>query len=168
MHQRMGHIGLERLQKTAQCTMGMEDIGQIHPLFACQSCQMAKMTKVPRGKPENRLATKRGERFHMDFGFLRGPKHLMDLRTRKWHGKRTMIGQEAADYQPIITSHDGYSSYLLVVDAFTRASFVFMTKCKPPSIATITMFLTKYGLKDNSHCSIRTDQGGELARSKAF
>ena len=29
------------------------------------------------------------------------------------------MGQEAADYQPIITSHDGYSSYLLVVDAHT-------------------------------------------------
>ena len=79
-----------------------------------------------------------------------------------------MMRQEAADYHPIITSHDGYSSYLLVVDAFTRASFVFLTKSKTPPIDTITMFLNKYALKDNSYCSIRTDQGGELARSKAF
>ena len=29
----MGHIGLKTLQKTAGCTMNMEDIGQAHSLF---------------------------------------------------------------------------------------------------------------------------------------
>ena len=52
------------------------------------------------------------------------------------------MGQEVADYQPIITSHDGYSSFLLVVDAFTRASFcLFLTKSKSPPVDTITMSL---------------------------
>ena len=69
---------------------------------------MAKMNIAPRGKNETSPPTRRGERFHMDFGFFRGPKYLTDVMTRTWHGKRRMMGQEAADYQPIITSHDDY------------------------------------------------------------
>ena len=99
----------------------MEDIGQAHPLFQCQSCQMAKINKAPRSKTKNRPTSKRREHFHIYFLFFREPKHGTDLTTRMWHGKRRMMGQEAADYQPIITSHEGYSNYLLVVDAFTRA-----------------------------------------------
>ena len=118
---------------------------------------MAKMNKAPRGKYENRPATKYCEQFHIDFGFFRGPKHLTNLTTRTWHGKRRMMGQEAADYQPIITNHDGYSSYLLVVDAFTRASFAFLTKFKSLLIDTITMFLNKYSINDTSDCYIRTN-----------
>ena len=87
---------------------------------------MAKRTKAPRTKTENRPATQRGERFHMDYGFLRGPKHLTDLAAHTWHGKRRVNGEAATDYRPIITSHDDYSSYLLIVDAFTRATFVFL------------------------------------------
>ena len=79
-----------------------------------------------------------------------------------------MVGQEAADYQPIITSHDGYSSYLLVVDAFTSASFVFLAKSKSPPIETIAMFLDKYGIKEINERYMHTDQGGELARLKDF
>ena len=86
----------------------------------------------------------------MDFGYFRGPKHLTDLTNRTWHGKRRMMKQEAADYQPIITSDDVCSSYLLVVDAFTRASFVFLTKSKSSPIDTITMFLDKYDITDTN------------------
>ena len=117
----MGHIGLDTLQKTANCTTGIENTGLAHPRFQFQSCQMAKMSKAPRSKTDNQPASKRGECFHMDFVFFRGPKHLTDLTTRTWHGKRRMIGEEPADCQPTITSHDSYLSYLLVVDAFTRA-----------------------------------------------
>ena len=127
-HQRMGHIGFDTLRKTAQCTTGIEDIGLTYTLFQCQSCQMARINKAPRSKTESRPASKHRECFHMDFGFFRGPKHLMDLTTRTWHGERRQAGIEPTGYQPIITSHDGYSSYLLMVDAFTRASFVFLTK----------------------------------------
>ena len=89
---------------------------------------MAKINKAPRSKTENRPASKRKERFHMDFGFFREPEHLTDLTTHTWHDKRQQTGTEPTDYQPIITSYDGYSSYLLVVDVFTRAYFVFLTK----------------------------------------
>ena len=129
-HQRMGYIGLDTLQKTAKCTTDMKDIGFAHSLFQCQSCQMAKVNKAPCSPTENRPVSRRGERFHMDFGFFREPKHLTDLTTRTWHDKRQLAGQEPTDYQSIIISRDGYSSYLLVVDAFTRAFFVFLTKSK--------------------------------------
>ena len=49
-HQRMGHIGLKKLQDTAKCTKGMPNIGKLHPLFKCRACAIAKMTKAPRGK----------------------------------------------------------------------------------------------------------------------
>ena len=137
-------------------------------MFKCQSCQMAKMTKAAKTKIDNRPASRKGERFHMDFGFFRGPKHLQDLTKRKHVGKRRAKGEETPDYQPIVTSHDGFSSYLLIVDAFTRASWVFLTRTKNPPIETLKMFLKTYGLKDKTQRYVRTDQGGELARSEEF
>ena len=44
----------------------------------------------------------------MDFGFFRGPKHLQDLTKRKHVGKRRAKGEETPDYQPIVTSRDGF------------------------------------------------------------
>jgi len=78
-HQRLGHIGIENLKHTANSTTGMEDFGKAHNLFKCQSCQMAKMTKAVKMKINNRSASRKGERFHMYFGFFRGPKHLMKV-----------------------------------------------------------------------------------------
>ena len=47
-HQRLGHIlGLCKLKATSKCTKGMDNVGNIHPLFRCWACDMAKMTKTP-------------------------------------------------------------------------------------------------------------------------
>ena len=84
------------------------------------------------------------ERFQMDFGFM----------SSKIDNK-------------IVRSHDGYNCYLLIVDYFTRYLWVFLTKNKSPPIKTVKQFLRTYGNKDGIRI-IRTDQGGELAKSGTF
>ncbi len=66
----------------------------------------------------------------------------------------------------VVCSYDGYSSYLLIVDEASRFFWVFLTDLKSPPIDIIKEFLTQHG-HDDGGC-IRTDQGGELARSLAF
>jgi hypothetical protein len=69
-HHCMGHPGTQKLRKTQQHTTGMPTLGQLHPLFDCNNCNMAKMTKQSRGKDDIRSAHHNGERFHMDYGFF--------------------------------------------------------------------------------------------------
>ena len=89
-----------------------------------------------------------GQRFYMDFGFLRAL---------------------AADYtQPstktdrIVTSFDGYKAYLLIVDKATRHVWVFLMKSKDLSVDKASDFLKRFSLADGG--LIRCDQGGELAQ----
>lgn len=164
-HQRMGHVGLKKLQATAQCTKGMPNIGNFHPLFKCRACAIAKMSKTPKRKKEHQ-AQLPGERFHMDFGFVRGPKNLQALLNKRHMAEHKV--RHAKSHHPIKTSHDGYSSYLLITNAASRHTWIFLTKTKEPPIVTLEVFLTQHGLKKDIPKFIRTDQGGELARSTAF
>ena len=66
----------------------------------------------------------------------------------------------------VVSSYDGYTSYLLVIDEASRCAWVFLTKSKDPPIDIIRAFLTLHGHSDGG--CIRTDQGGELASSGAF
>ena len=85
-----------------------------------------------------------GDKFQMDFGFMAG----------KLDNK-------------IIRSHEGYNCYLLIIDYHTRYIWVFLSRNKTPPIRTISQFLRTYGNTDGVRI-IRTDQGGELARSMLF
>ena len=66
----------------------------------------------------------------------------------------------------VIDSWDGYSSYLLIVDEASRYIWVFITKFKEPPLDIIDTFLDRFGHRNGG--SIRSDQGGELARSFAY
>ena len=66
----------------------------------------------------------------------------------------------------MVTSFNGFESYLLIVDEHSRHVRVFLTKSKDPPVETAGAFLTGYGLADGGR--IRCDQGGELARSEEF
>ena len=66
----------------------------------------------------------------------------------------------------VIDSWDGYSSYLIIVDEASRYIWVFLTKSKEPPLDTIDTFLDRFGHRNGG--SIRSDQGGELARSFAY
>jgi len=56
----------------------------------------------------------------MDMGFVRGSKY----RTKDEDGQ-------------MVTSLDGYNSYLLIIDRATRYMWVFLSKYKTPKIDTI-------------------------------
>jgi hypothetical protein len=108
------------------------------------------MTKQIKGHSKNiARATKPGQRFNMDFGFLRGKE------------------AQRVPGLPLATSKDGFNCYLTIPDEFSRFTWVFPFASKNPPIATITRFLKNHGLTHGNNV-IRTDQGGELAGSIAF
>ena len=111
-------------------------------------------------------ATTPGEQFHVDFGFARGPKHLQSLLHRQRTPKHKI--RNAKSHHPIKTSHDGCSSYLLITDAASLHTWAFLAKTKEPPLITLNTFLLQNGLKTDQPKFIRTDQGGESARSAAF
>ncbi len=65
----------------------------------------------------------------------------------------------------IVTSYDGFCTYLLIVDSASRRVWAFLTESKEPPLSILRAFMKKYGLADGI---IRTGQGGELARSDDF
>ena len=66
----------------------------------------------------------------------------------------------------VVVSFDGFNSHLLIVDEVSRFMWVFLTKSKEPPLDIARAFLARFG-HDNGGI-IRTDQGGELARSATF
>ncbi len=92
-----------------------------------------------------------GAEFFMDFAFMRA-----STEDYKWPNKAT-------DW--IVTSYDGYSSHLVIIDSVSRRVWAFLTKSKDPPIDILRAFLKKFGVGTGV---IRTDQGGKLARSDTF
>jgi hypothetical protein len=87
----------------------------------------------------------------MDFGFIQSSTD-----DYKHPNKQT---------DRVVLSYDGHSAYLLIVDSASRRVWCFLTKSKEPPLAILRAFMLKYS---TGNSLIRTDQGGELARSKAF
>jgi len=65
----------------------------------------------------------------------------------------------------VVTSYDGHSSHLIIVDSASRRVWAFLTKTKEPPLDILSAFMKKFGIGNGV---IRTDQGGELARSAAY
>ena len=142
-HQRLMHSGHNCLDYIHQCATGVPKLSR-HPFHKCHICNEMNPSKTSNKQVYEAPITRFGERFQMDFGF-------MSTRQDK----------------NVIRSHDGYNCYLLVIDYFTRYLWVFLTKNKSPPVKTVTQFLRTYGNQDGVRI-IRTDQGGELARSRIF
>ena len=62
-------------------------------------------------------------------------------------------------------SYNGYSSYLLIINGASRRIWVFLTGTKELPIAILCAFMTKFSVGTGL---VRTDQGGELAKSTEF
>jgi hypothetical protein len=65
----------------------------------------------------------------------------------------------------IVTSYDGHAAHLLIVDSASRRIWAFLTKSKDPPLDILRVFMAKFG---SGMGVVRTDQGGELARSASF
>ncbi len=68
---------------------------------------------------------------------------------------------------PIITSKDGYNSYLLIIDRVMRYMWVSLASSKEPATIIARKFLRKFKSK-NKHRTVNTDQGRDLGRSAFF
>jgi hypothetical protein len=108
------------------------------------------MLKQPANKSAERIE-ECGAKFVMDFGVMR-------FSTDDYAQPNKLNDR-------IVLSYDGYSSYLLIVDESSRRTWVFLTKTKEPPIHIVRAFMKKFGAGGGL---VRTDQGGELARSAAF
>ena len=75
-------------------------------------------------------------------------------------------GRRSKDKDRVVTSIDGYNSFLLIVDEVSKYLWVFLTKSKSPPVDLVRVFLQVNGRDEGG--IIRTDLGGELARSAAF
>ena len=150
-HQRLGHPGMHQLRHLQKCTTGIPSglHQQVHPLHHCKICSDARARKNPMGPTTSVEHLLPGSRFHLDFGFMRA--------SSQSYVKITGATR-------VVNSYDGYNSYLLITDAKTRYTWVFLTATKEPPTQVVNTFLNTNGLK-TGYRALRIDQGGELWRS---
>jgi hypothetical protein len=87
-----------------------------------------------------------GSHFHLDFGFMRASS---DSNLKQPGATR------------VVSLYDNYNAYLLITDAKTRYTWVFLTASKYPPCNIVKVFLAQFGLK-NGYRALRMDQGGKL------
>jgi hypothetical protein len=148
---RLGSPGVHQLDMLPGRVTGIPSDFRYHPFHYIDHKEQASIKK----RPAQSLAVRTLEckrRFYMDFGFMRSS--TSDY-TRP--NKST---------DRVVSSYDGYTSYLPFIDEASRMAWVFLTKSKDPPIDIVRAFLTLHD-HSNGGC-VRTDQGGKLASSGAF
>ena len=151
-HQRLGHAGEKVLQNIHKCVDGIPNLhAHKHNFHKCECCMRGKVKSARKNKSTHIVTTARGQMYHMDFGFVRGSAY-----------------KSINDKGKIVTSRDGYNSYLIIVDSYTRYTWVYLSASKQPPLAIVQQFLDRYGIKEGSFRQVRCDQGGELAKSSKF
>ena len=177
-HQRLIHPGKTIMEDIHNHVKGVPKL-KGNQFYKCVSCMLSKMSKntkcnhqdffdcdvikleIPHPNSSDPVKSttdinathskdiKRGDEIHIDFGFMRGEFSEKDPNGR------------------IITSVDGYNSYAIIVDRATRWIWILLTKSKHPPIEFTEKILKSF--KPTTYQRrIRTDQGGELAKSQEF
>jgi transposase InsO family protein len=155
-HQRMGHPSNRTLRRTQRVIDGIPRLPDAEAIFSCPFCDKAKLRKHHGKGPSTRETFLPGTSFHMDIGFIRGPKNLKEV-----------INNGATPKETIIASHDGYTCYLLIIDSATRYVWTFLLKERSPPISLLKQFLTKHGYPKQAN-TITTSPTGLLAKSLSF
>ena len=147
---RLGSPGEDQLDLLPGNVTGIPPGFQYHPFRFIDWKEEARIQKqAAQRSAERTIEAKR--RFYMDFGFM--------------HASTSDFSRPNKNTDRVVTSYDGFSSYLLIVDEATRFIWVFLTKSKAPPLDILDSFLARFGHEHGG--SVRTDQGGELARSFA-
>jgi dUTP pyrophosphatase len=157
-HQRLGHPGHKIMQEASKHCKGIPTMKRPQ-FFSCNTCNSSKFRKQHIGKTKMStqstspiIKNEVGQHLHIDFGFVRGS----DYAVKDEQGKLT-------------TSIDGFRSYCLVIDRASRHISIILTKVKKPPIVELRHLLTQLRSRVKSaHCTVTTDLGGELAKSKSF
>jgi hypothetical protein len=147
---RFGSPGEHQLDVLPSHVIGTPPVFEYHPFRSIDFKEQAYIRKQAARRTAERLPTC-GAEFFMDFAFMRSSTD-----DYKRPNKAT---------DRIVTSYDGHSSHLIVVDGASRRVWAFLTKSKEPPLDILRSFMTKFGIGNGV---VRTDQGGELARSKSF
>ena len=93
-----------------------------------------------------------GQHLHMDFSFFRGSAF-----------------KDNDDQGHLITSIDGFRSYLIIFDWVTRYKCLFLTSTKHPPIQEVYSIIKKFHPSLHGlHTAIHTDQCGELENLHKF
>jgi deoxyuridine 5'-triphosphate nucleotidohydrolase len=175
-HARLGHPGTTVMTSLHKHADGIPKL-TVPPLFRCEACMRTKATKravtaaahgqtcrpsavtddvmIPDDTTDSFTPDEPtvlpGAYFHMDMGFVRGSQFSYEDEEGR-----------------IVTSLDGYNSYLIIVDRATRYTWVILTKAKTPQVDLVSKFLAVHGNKTATQRFIRTDEGGELWGSHLF
>jgi hypothetical protein len=146
-HQRLGHPAPTQLSALVKHSTGVPAhlTAGLHPMHSCQACNDGKIQRAPMGPTSDTAPIVSATRFHLDFGFIRASSHDFGV-TKGPH---------------VVTSYDGNNTYLLIVDAKQRYSWVFCQPSKSPPVSTLERLLAVHGLKEGPR-SLRMDQEGEL------
>ena len=148
---RLGSPGEQQLDLLPGNVTGIPPAFQYHPFRFIDWKEEARIQKqAAQRSAERTIECKR--RFYMDFGFMRASTSNFSRPNKK--------------DDRVVLSYDGFSSYLLIVDEASRFVWVFLTNTKEPPLDILDTFLSRFGHERGG--SIRTDQGGELARSFAL
>ena len=146
-HYRLGHPGHHTMKILHKHADGVPILKVKNPFFKCKNCYQ-NLTKNLKGYSLHKNeAVSPFQRIQMDFGFVS---------YKSKDGKGTLL-----------RSRQGFGSYLLIIDEYTRYIWVFPTKTKEPPIEVVDQFLMTYKLKEGMR-RVRTDLGKELARSREF
>ena len=154
-HQRLCHPGETVTSAISNTAEGVPNLSQgRNAFYKCDACMRAKVqrtSKFNNSVLRDSPVMEPGQMFHMDFGFVRGSDfHMKDVDGR------------------IITSRDGYNSYLIIVDKFSSYTWIMLSKTKDPPIEFVKSFLKTHKNKQCPVIRVRTDQGGELWASSLF
>ena len=155
-HQRLCHPGETVTNTIARTSEGVPNLSHgRNEFYKCETCMRAKMRKSSKSHlhstTQNSTVRGPGQMFHMDFGFVRGS----DFKNKESDGK-------------IITSRDGYNSYLIIVDKYSSYTWIMLSRSKDPPVQFVESFLAMHRDKSCAIAKVRTDQGGELWASSDF
>ena len=148
---RLGFCGEDQLHQITSNVEGLPGKLHPHPFRFIDSKEKACIKRQPASSSTDRTS-KKGERFYMDFGFLRSSKSDYSRPDKK--------------SDRVIESFDGFTSYLAIVDEHSRFTWTFLCKNKEPPIHILNAFLDRVGLPTGG--VLRTDEGGELSKSDKF
>jgi hypothetical protein len=147
----LGSPGVGQLNLLPGCVTRIPSTFCYHSFHYINHKEQASIKKLP-AQPSLVRTSKWKRRFYMDFSFMRA---------------------SATDYScphkltdQVVSSYDGYTSYLLIIDEASGYAWVFLTKSKNPPLNIVQAFLRLHGHMDGG--CIHMDQGGELASSFAF
>ena len=147
----MGYCSEWQLQHLPPHTTGTPRKFFPHPLRFIDHKEHARIRKQPAGSRPTR-ALLPGQRWFLDFGFLRS--------------STSDFTQPNLATDRVVTSFDGFTAYLLIIDEASRFVWAFPRKSKEPPADLVSQFLQMFGRKSGG--VIRCDQGGELACSEQF